>query len=287
MFNFPKFLYHLTPAVPVETIEFKHKRDNVELKAVIWKPKGPGPFTLIPFDVGLQFRIWEIPLAAKIMARSGYAVMGTEYKRVEIAKGEVNDFINAIDHCYNNFSFLNKETILVGVSMGGATMLNIASKVGAKYDIKAVIAMGPFADLARAYYYTNGYLGAHNRIDERARLLSLYQKYAFTNPVEDPKEFFIRSPLNFVKNIKCPVYLVHGKKDEIVSVDHSIQLYHKMKELNKEVYLTIFPGEGIHTPLKFKSMMRRFNFIGFARTWNHVHKLLNNLRKKKVNHEKN
>jgi len=274
MLNLPKFIYHLTPAVPIETVEFRHIRDGKPLKAMIWKPRGKGPFPLIAFDVGLQFRVWEIPLAAKIMARTGYAVMGTEYKRIEIAKGEVQDITNAIEYAHDNFSFLDKRTILVGVSMGGATMLNIASKSGDKHHVQAVIAMGPFADLARAFYYTSGYLDNHSRTDEHARLLKLYQKYAFTTPVKEPKEFELRSPMNFIKNIHCPVYLVHGRDDEIVSHDHSIELYHKLKEYKKDVYLKILPGEGIHTPLKFKNMVANFNFWGFARTWNHVHKIL-------------
>ncbi|MBU0952225.1 MAG: prolyl oligopeptidase family serine peptidase [Elusimicrobia bacterium] len=280
MLSFPGFIYHLTPAVGIETIEFKHIRDKKELKAVIWKPKGKGPFPLIAFDVGLQFRIWEIPASAEIMARAGYVVLGTEYSRVEIAKGEVQAIINAIEYAHKNFPFISPKTVLVGVSMGGATMLNIASKAGERLNVEAVIAMGPFADLARAYYYTQGYIEAHPRTDERARLLKLYQKYAFTTPAKEPKEFEIRSPMNFVKNIKCPVYLIHGKDDEIVSMDHSIELYHKMKELKKDVHLKIFPGEGIHTPLKLKCMLTRFNFWGFFRTWNYVHKILTKLSSK-------
>lgn len=283
MFEFIKFIFNLTPAIPIETIKFYHERDNKKLKAMLWKPKGSGPFPLAAFDVGLQYRIWEIPAAAKLIARTGYAVLGTEYSRIEISKGEARDIINAIEYAHKNFNFIDKRTLLVGISMGGATMLNIASKVCKKYNIIGVIAISPYSDLSRAFYYAYGYVStAKNKKDPRIKLLKLYQKYAYATPQEEPREYYLRSPINFIKNIDCPVIIIHGKKDEVVSVDHSIELYYKMKYLKKDVELILTSGEGIHTPLYTKEMLRKFNFIGFTKTWFAVHNQLKKFLKLKV-----
>ncbi|MDI6641372.1 MAG: prolyl oligopeptidase family serine peptidase [Elusimicrobiota bacterium] len=279
MFEFVKFLSTITGIIPVETFKFYHTREKKRLKGMLWKPKGEGPFPLVAFDVGLQFRIWEIPLAAKIIARCGYAVIGTEYSRIEIAKGELKDITNAIEYAHKNFDFLNSKTILVGISMGAAAMLNIAAQVGEKYNVIAVVAISPYSDLIRAYYYAYGYTKSLDRTDPRARLLNLYQRYAYTNPFVEPKEYLVRSPLNFVHKIKCPVIFIHGRKDEIVTVDHSIELYYKMHYLKKYVDIKIVPGEGIHTPLTFSSMLKNLNFIGFVKTWFIVYEFLKKLKK--------
>lgn len=272
-----RLLYNITPIKPIEKVEFVHYRNKTKIKAMIWKPKGEGPFPLVVLDVGLQFRIWEIPLAPNIITRLGYAVLGTSYSRIEIAKGEVEDIISAIDYTYRNFSFLTRKTVLLGISMGGAIMLKIASCVGEKYNVVGVIAVASYCDLGRAYYYADYYINSSRKKSIRVKLLNLYRKYAYAKPWELPYEYLLRSPINYVKNIKCSVLFIHGKKDEIVTCDHSIELYYKMLHMKKKVDLKLVLGEGIHTPLYFTSMLKDLNFIGFVRTWIYIYRYLKKL----------
>jgi len=252
----------------IETIDFRHKVNKRELRAQIWKPFNikNKKIPLIAFDVGLQYRIWDIPLFACVMAKLGFAVVGTEYSRIEIARGEIKDIVNVIKFSQQNFNFLDGSTILVGVSMGGATMLNIASKYENELNIKAVVALAPFADLARAYYYAIAFVKTTPKKDPRVSLLKLYLKHTYVVPHINPEEYKLRSPSNFVPFINCPVLLIHGKNDKIVPVDHSLELYYKMLYLGKNVELRLVPGEGIHTPLLLKEHIKRFNFIGFLQS---------------------
>ena len=52
------------------------------------------------------------------------------------------------------------------------------------------------------------------------------------------------SPLNYVKNVKTPILLLHGKEDPYVPLGQYIQFYRALKDLSKETELLIFPREG-------------------------------------------
>lgn len=269
----------LNPMVKLETITYYHTRNHKKLKAMLWKPKGDGPFPLVAFDVGLQFRVWQIPLAAEIMAKCGYAVIGTDYRKIEVAKGEVEDIASAIEYAKKNFSFLSGKVVLVGISMGGAAMLKIAALKGKELNIVGVAAMAPFSDLSRNYYYASGYKALHDKRALRVRLLQLYLKHTYITPDTNPEQYDLRSPKYYVSKINCPVLLIHGKGDEIVPVEHAIELYHRMKYYHKNIKLKIVSGEGIHTPLYVFSMLKNLNVIGFVKTWSHVVNFLKKLKK--------
>jgi dipeptidyl aminopeptidase/acylaminoacyl peptidase len=253
----------------VDCLDFYHETEKRRLRAQIWKPvriKDSEKIPLVAFDVGLQFRIWDIPLFPAVIAAFGFAVVGTEYRRVEIAKGEVVDIVSAIKHARANFNFIGEKTLLVGVSMGAATMLKIAAQYGSELNVSALVSLGTFADLTRAYYYALAFVKNAMPGDIHASLLNLYVKHIFTSPNLNPQEYVKRSPTNTVPFIECPVMLIHGSKDKIVPVDHSLELYYKMLYLGKEVYLKVVHGEGIHTPLKFFHQLRGANWYGFIRS---------------------
>ena len=52
------------------------------------------------------------------------------------------------------------------------------------------------------------------------------------------------SPLNYVKNVKTPILLLHGKEDPYVPLGQYLQFYRALKELSKETELIVFPREG-------------------------------------------
>ncbi|MEW6041078.1 MAG: prolyl oligopeptidase family serine peptidase [Elusimicrobiota bacterium] len=252
----------------VESIDFYHNSQGRQLKAQMWKPVkvgGSKKIPLVAFDVGLQFRIWDISLFPAIIASLGFAVVGTEYRRIEIAKGEVTDIVNLIEFTKKEFNFVLDKVILVGVSMGAATMLKIASKFGKELNVISVVSIGAFADLARAYYYALAFVKDKPKTQMHVNLLNLYIRHIFASPSVIPWEYTERSPSNFVPFIECPVLFIHGRKDKIVPVDHSLELYYKMLYLGKDVTLALVPGEGIHTPLRIFHMLNGLNVFGFLK----------------------
>ena len=43
------------------------------------------------------------------------------------------------------------------------------------------------------------------------------------------------SPINYIKNIKAPVLLIHSKNDQVVPVSQSINMFDEMEGEDKEV----------------------------------------------------
>ena len=62
-------------------------------------------------------------------------------------------------------------------------------------------------------------------------------------PDQIPEEYHIRSSINFVDQVSCPLLLIHGENDEIVSVSHARRLAEALEAHAKPFEIKIFPGE--------------------------------------------
>lgn len=63
-------------------------------------------------------------------------------------------------------------------------------------------------------------------------------------PLSDPDFLKSVSPIYKVDRIKVPLLIAHGENDPRVPVYEARQLYDKMKQLNKDVEILVFPDEG-------------------------------------------
>ncbi|HEY3250681.1 MAG TPA: S9 family peptidase [Ignavibacteria bacterium] len=64
------------------------------------------------------------------------------------------------------------------------------------------------------------------------------------DPEKDKALLFERSPVNFVDNIKCPLFIVQGKNDPRVAQAESDQMVEKLKSQNKEAEYLVLEDEG-------------------------------------------
>lgn len=71
---------------------------------------------------------------------------------------------------------------------------------------------------------------------------------------EESKHLELRSPLNFVDNIKKPFLLIHGDNDPIVAKSESDQIFEAMKQKGQPPTYLTFPDEG-HGVRKFHNLM--------------------------------
>ena len=65
-------------------------------------------------------------------------------------------------------------------------------------------------------------------------------------PDEIPEEYHVRSSIHFVSRINCPVLILHGEQDDVVSVRHARRLAREMDTHGKIYDLKLFPHEA-HT----------------------------------------
>lgn len=63
------------------------------------------------------------------------------------------------------------------------------------------------------------------------------------NPYKDPQKYHMKSPINYVKDVKTPTLIMHGKEDPCVPVTQGIELFRALKELGIETKLIIYPRE--------------------------------------------
>lgn len=120
-----------------------------------------------------------------------------------------------------------------GYSFGGAVGIISASKYK---KIKAIVSDSSFAnfpDMVKNYYKN---LGPLKYIFSSFSIF--LGRYVFRS------DFKLNSPENFIKNVECPILIIHSRNDEFVPFSHAKRLY-QLANQPKEIYVV----EGTHTGL--------------------------------------
>ncbi len=76
------------------------------------------------------------------------------------------------------------------------------------------------------------------------------------SPDKVPEEYRIRSSILFVDQLNCPLLLIHGEKDEVVPVRHTLRLAEALNKHHKPFELKLFPEE-----------RHIWSLAGFANNW--------------------
>ncbi len=83
-------------------------------------------------------------------------------------------------------------------------------------------------------------------------------------PWEARKMFDEQSPLSYLTNVKTPVLIFHGEKDERVPLGQSFETYRTLKRLGVTTQMVIYPeqGHGLNVPsYQLDKMRREFAWI--------------------------
>ncbi|MCD4785666.1 MAG: dienelactone hydrolase family protein [Candidatus Eremiobacteraeota bacterium] len=138
---------------------------------------------------------------------------------LEVAKGEVNDVLNAIK-VMSNFKWVNKKKIaLAGASHGALISLIAASK---NHSVRAVICAYGVMDIYKWYKY----LKDNNKLGKDKITIKTYGN----GPRDKPRNFAVRNGISYVKNIKCPVLILQGAKDTIVPQEQAFYAAEALKK---------------------------------------------------------
>ncbi len=220
--------------------------------------------SLILFDAGLRTGLRQFPEIGIYLSKTGYDVVSVEGGDEVYGTEKVN-YIDAVNYLKINKRITWRNIFAVGLSSGGVVSL----KLGVDDEgigIKGVIVINSYFDLTEMWYYGKKYLQKTDPKNPRRKVFESYFKYAEernVNPDKDAQEFYLASPKSFYKDVKLPVLIIHGIKDEIVPVEQGIKLYEALRKENKNVKFKIVVGEGIHSPGIFSSFE---NFWGIMQT---------------------
>lgn len=134
-------------------------------------------------------------------------------------KNEIDDQIKGVDYL-KSLSFVDENRLAVhGWSYGGFMTTSLMLR---KPDVfKVGIAGGPVTDWK--FYET------------------MYGERYMDTPTENQKGFDESSTLNYVKNLKGKLLLIHGTSDDVVVMQHNYALLKKFVEAEKQVDFFAYP----------------------------------------------
>jgi dipeptidyl aminopeptidase/acylaminoacyl peptidase len=194
---------------------------------VLWIHGGPWSM----YSVGFQWS-WQN------FAAMGYAVL---YTNPRGSTGYGQDFVNGIQHAYPGKDYddlmagvdaalakgwIDEKNLFVCGGSGGGVLT--AWIVGHTDRFAAACSMRPVINWHSFVGTTDGPYWYYQ-----------FKKY----PWEDPMEYFVRSPLSYVANVKTPTLVMTGEADLRTPIGQSEELYRALKMLKKETLLIRMPDE--------------------------------------------
>ncbi|MEH6944666.1 alpha/beta hydrolase family protein [Bacillus sp. JJ722] len=106
-----------------------------------------------------------------------------------------------------------------GFSRGGVMALLTAIEC---QSVASIVTWGGVSDMFLTY-------------EERVDLRRMMKRVIGGTPSKYPERYEWRTPLYKAKQINCPVLIIHGAKDQNVSIKHAEVLEDRLKRLNKKV----------------------------------------------------
>lgn len=228
-------------------VEIKSSLDNTLQPNIIQIPSNYNPEVPKPLVVGLHTWAGDYQQQLEPMGkeaekrglilllpnfRGPNTLKNPEYKKACASEYAQQDIIDAINYVLSNYNINKKRIYLIGASGGGHMALIMAGKYPEIWA--AVSAWCAITDLKKWWKEQEKY---------RKDIEAICGGVPGENDQVD-KEYFKRSPINFIENAKdVNLDIKHGKYDEIVPYHHSEDAYKKLIEAgSKKAKLTIFDG---------------------------------------------
>lgn len=121
---------------------------------------------------------------------------------------------------------------IMGFSRGSIN----AAREAAEYEgISRLILWGGVSDLTRTY-------------EERVDLRRMLKRVVGGHPTKLPESYALRSPIQLVSYITCPVLIMHGTDDQQVDYHHGLDMYLQLKQQGHDVTMHTYQGYGHHLP---------------------------------------
>lgn len=201
--------------------------DGLKIKGLLAEPKGNGCYDGFLYLRGGIKNVGMVRVGRIVQfASEGFVVMAPFYRGNQGGEGNEDfagedrqDAIAALE-VLRQHPKVEKERIHVfGFSRGGVMALFTAILTP---FIRSLVLWGGVTDMALTY-------------EERKDLRRMMKRVIGGTPQKYPERYKWRTPLYELDKVKAPVLLIHGKKDDNVSVEHAYKAEKELKALGKEV----------------------------------------------------
>ncbi|GIO25022.1 S9 family peptidase [Oceanobacillus sp. J11TS1] len=276
--NLPLDIGVINTKMEIEYLNFNQENDKIIISHLNYKISNKGPFINVYTQRGksLEDRPPFILLHGgphqqerpgydklrEILVGIGYVVIcpnyhgssgyGKNYRKSSHKKwGEADLYdINLVyKWIIEQKIFDNKKIVIAGISYGAYLTLLEVSKNKNDYD-KALALSGPVdlhAFLKNMPEYTQKIL------------------YERVGKLEEEEKLIENSPINYISNIKCPIFIAYGKKDNKIDTE-SVQKYINLCKIHKkEIDYLVFKDEGhsINKPENVNLLFKKaIEFLG-------------------------
>lgn len=205
-------------------IEFRSK-DGTLLRG--WLILAKEPRGLVVLSHGYSFDKQSMLPGAKELFKNNYSCLLFDYRAHGESKGDkttigVLEQEDLLAACEFAGRFSDKIGV-VGVSMGAATAIMVASKIK---GLKAIVADSSYQKLKDIIYRKSPVL---------IGMIINFMKIMGAD-VERSE------PINYVDGVGVPIFFIHGDKDDLVPSDDSVKLFEKAKN-PKELWIV---KNGLH-----------------------------------------
>ena len=170
------------------------------------------------------------PARVAQFASEGFVVFAPFYRGNR--GGEGNEDFAGLDRqdAYAGYELLRsmpgiKHIHIFGFSRGGVMALWSAIEFP---QAASVVTWGGVSDMSLTYI-------------ERKDLRRMMKRVIGGTPGKFPSRYRFRTPLYQLEHLGAPVLIIHGERDKNVSVEHSVRLEKRLKELEKPVTSWYFP----------------------------------------------
>lgn len=226
----------------IEELKF-NAPDGLGLQGWLIKPAEFDPAKKYPMLLYIHGGPWSMYSVAfnwdwQNFAANGYAVL---FMNPRGSTGYGQDFVNGIQFSYPGKDyddlmagvdaalakgFIDKDNLFVCGGSGGGVLT--AWIVGHTNRFRAAVSMRPVINWHSFVGITDG-----------PSWYRQFRKY----PWEDPLEYALRSPLNYVANVTTPTMVMTGEADLRTPIAQSEEFYRALKILKKETLLVRMPEE--------------------------------------------
>jgi len=216
------------------------------------KPEGDGPFPVMIFIHGgfgdnpeYTRAMLDMSIAERLF-QTKFVVFSTDY-RVDHSGKDIDDIVTAFKFVSNLPYVDDRKIAYFGDSHGAYLAIMAATQT----NPFALIHGWGVADMAEWYRHIKSMpVSYYKRVSE-----DLVKSLGGT-PDQVPGSYHQVSPTTHVANIKCPILILHGDKDEEVPVAHAHIMAHEIEKSGGKHELKIFKdaGHGLRSPEFRKAM---------------------------------
>ncbi|MFB4163105.1 alpha/beta hydrolase family protein [Alteribacillus sp. JSM 102045] len=238
----------------INLFEVAYKSGKYAVKGCLGVPNETGTLPGILYlrgglkKVGMVKKEWVAELA-----HNGYVVFAPYYRGNEGGEGQEDFCGYDREDAMNGFDVLaaleetkGKPLHIVGFSRGAV----MALFTGMKKTASAIVCWSGVSDMTLTY-------------KERSDLRKMLRRVTGGDPITRPLEYEWRTPLKQIGDLKAPVFILHGEKDEHVSVEHAHRLEAYLKAAGLPVLKQVYPNMPHHflPPVRQKAISEMIKWM--------------------------